>query len=253
MARKIYQTVVAERGVAGGRRVELELRIAQDAVPGVLLLPDTEDPVPAALLLHGYSSRKEHLADGVGSALLHRGVMSLAIDLPLHGARADPSATRGASNPLALFGLWRTAVRECTDALGYLGARSETDGTRLGIAGYSLGSFLALAVAADRPSVRATVLAAGGDLPQGMPFASIARRAVDPLRLVRRMAGRPLLMVHGRGDRTVRPDQAERLFTAAGEPKEIRWYEGGHLLPATAVQGAADWLAERLQMAPGVL
>lgn len=247
MPRKIMQTVLAERPVEGGRRVEVRLRAGGDGIPGVLLLPDRAGPAPAVLLLHGYSSRKEHLADGVGVALLQRGVASFAIDLPLHGARTDPAAAQRARNPLALFQLWRTAVAESADALGYLGARAETDRERLGIAGYSLGSFLALAVAADRPRVRATVLAAGGDLPAGLPFAAVARRAVDPLRLVRRLAGRPLLMVHGRGDRTVRPEQAERLFAAAAEPKELRWYDGGHFLPDTAVELAAGWLAERLR------
>ena len=49
-----------------------------------------------------------------------------------------------------------------------------------------------------------------------------------------------------RRDRTVVPDQAQRLFDAAGEPKEIRWWDSGHQLPTAAIAHAADWLAERL-------
>jgi uncharacterized protein len=101
-------------------------------------------------------------------------------------------------------------------------------------------------IAAAEPAVRAVVLAAGGDLPRGTPLAAVARTVVDPVRAVRRLGGRPLLMVHGRGDRTVKPDQAERLFAAAGEPKELRWWSSGHILPPAAIDDAAAWLAARL-------
>jgi fermentation-respiration switch protein FrsA (DUF1100 family) len=53
-------------------------------------------------------------------------------------------------------------------------------------------------------------------------------------------------MVHGRRDQTIRPDQAERLFAAAGEPKEIHWWDAGHYLPAAATERAAAWLAGQL-------
>jgi fermentation-respiration switch protein FrsA (DUF1100 family) len=53
-------------------------------------------------------------------------------------------------------------------------------------------------------------------------------------------------MVHGRWDRTVKPDQAERLFAAAGEPKELRWWNAGHYLPDAAIAYAGDWLAARM-------
>jgi uncharacterized protein len=90
------------------------------------------------------------------------------------------------------------------------------------------------------------VVAAGGDLPSGIPFATLARTVVDPLRAVRKLKGRPLLVVHGRRDRTVLPEQAQRLFDAAHEPKEIRWWDSGHYLPAAAIDDTTEWLAERL-------
>lgn len=245
---KIFQTVRSERPLTGGSRVEVDFHAAGEPIPGVLLLPEIR-PAPGALLLHGYSSRKEDLAEGVGAGLLARGVASLAIDLPLHGARRGPAPQSQARDPLTLFRLWGTAKRECELAFPYLGARPEVDRERRAVAGYSVGSFLALELAAGQASVRAVVVAAGGDLPQGLPFAAIARRVVDPTRAVRRLAGRPLLMVHGTRDRTVLPEQAERLFAAAGEPKQLRWWDAGHRLPAAAVEGAADWLAAHLKRA----
>jgi hypothetical protein len=94
--------------------------------------------------------------------------------------------------------------------------------------------------------VRATVLASSGDLPEGLPFESLLRAVVDPLRAVRRVANRPLLMVNGRFDRTVKPTQAERLFVSAQEPKTMRWYGGGHWPPQREIEWAAEWLAGQL-------
>lgn len=102
---------------------------------------------------------------------------------------------------MAFFHLWRQALREGETALHYLGARRETDRARRAVAGYSLGSYLALALVPGA-SLRAVVVAAGGDLPSG-PMSALARGVIDPLALVRRLNGTPLLMVHGRADRTV--------------------------------------------------
>ena len=204
-------------------------------------------PAPGVLLLHGYSSRKEHVAEGVGSSLMRHGIASLAIDLPLHGTRADPLQAQAARNPLALVGMWRQALKECRLSLGYLRARPEIDQACVAVAGYSLGSFLAVMAAADDPAVRAVVLAAGGDLPAGTPLSAVARAVADPLRAVRKLRGRPLLMVHGTGDRTMTPDQAQRLFDAAGEPKELKWWNAGHYLPPAAIDYAAEWLKARLR------
>jgi uncharacterized protein len=247
MKAKIYQTLQGQQSVSGGHELRLEFRAeGTPAVPAVLLLPQDARAVPGAVLLHGYSSRKEDMAGPVGRSLLAQGIASLAIDLPLHGTRSDPVQAQAARNPLTVMQLWQQALREARLALRYLAARPEIDGGRLALVGYSMGSFLSVLVAADEPRVRAVVLAAGGDLPEGTPFAAVVRLAADPLRAVRRLAGRPLLMVHGRNDRTVRPEQAQRLFAAAAEPKEIRWWDAGHYLPAAASDEAARWLRQRL-------
>jgi len=245
MATKIRQTVASERKIAGGRKLEVEFRTSGDTIPGTLLLPG-DAPAGGVLLLHGYSSRRDVMVNGVGMALLRQGVASLSIDLPLHGSRRDPLQAQAARNPLAVFGLWRQALRECRLAFNYLGARPEVDRGCLGVAGYSLGSFLAVMVASAEPAARAVALAAGGDLPEGTPLSAVARTIADPLRAVRRLDGRPLLMVHGRWDRTVKPDQAQRLFDAAREPKELKWWNAGHRLPQEAIDYAAGWIVAQL-------
>ncbi|CAN5777156.1 hypothetical protein BH23GEM9_BH23GEM9_25930 [soil metagenome] len=247
MRRQIRQRVEREIELPGGRELQLTYRLGcGHPVPAILLLPTSPAPVPAAILLHGYSSRKEVMAGPVGRALLERGVASLAVDLPLHGTRADPLQSQSAGNPLAAVQLLQQALDDVRLGLHYLAARSDVAGGRLGIVGYSMGAFLSVVLAAREQLIRAVVLAAGGDLPQGTPFAAVARMVADPLSSVQGLNGRPLLMVHGRRDATVRPDQAQRLFDAARQPKEIRWYDAGHYLPQEASTAAADWLGDRL-------
>jgi uncharacterized protein len=243
MKRRITQRTTSERAVPGGTRIDLFFSMGDVEVPAILKLPDTR-PAPAVLLLHGYSSRKETMADGIGAPLLRRGIASLSVDLPMHGAREAGEA----AGAMELMKHWRAARAETALAVHYLAARPEIDADRLAIVGYSLGSFLALALAAEEPRLRAVVLAAGGDLPPQLP--KLARMAVDPPKLARRLNGRPLLMVHGKKDRTVVPDQARRLFEAANEPKELRWYDAGHYLPDDAAADAAQWLEEKLSTRP---
>jgi len=251
--KRISQRVIDERPIDGGRAITLTFRAddgpgAGSPIPGVLRLPRSSEPVPAALLLHGYASRKEDMAESVGEALVPLGIATLSIDLPLHGERADPFELRSVRNPFELAARWRTAIAEAQLALRFLAARREIDRDRLGVIGYSLGSYLSLAVAERDRAPRAFVLAAGGDLPD-FPLAQLIRPIADPLRGVRALAGRPLLMVHGRRDRTILPAQAERLFAVAAEPKEIRWWDAGHYLPHAAVHDAAEWLARTLRSA----
>jgi dienelactone hydrolase len=227
----------------------LELRadaLGDAAVPGILLLPDRTGAVPAALLLHGYTSHKEMMSDSIGRALLDVGIASLAIDLPMHGERATPGGARGGFELLEMMRNWTLALAEASIALRYLAARPEIDRERLSLVGYSLGSYLGVTVASRDRAVKAVVLAAGGDLPAAMPFASMVRGVIDPAGAVRKLDGVPLLMVHGRRDRTVTAEQATRLFDAAREPKEIRWWDAGHRLPPDAIGDAARWLADRM-------
>ena len=224
----------------------LDLVHGAERVPASFLLPSGARATPGVLLLHGFSSSKERMTQSVGHALQNRGVASLALDLPFHGERDGAREELPNRNPIALVAAWRSAVREARAAIEWLGTQPEIDGARLGVIGYSLGGFLALMTASEEPAVRAVTLAAAGDLPDSTPYAAIVRRAVNPLGAVRRLDGRPLLLVNGRRDTTTRPQQAERLFAYAEEPKELYWYEGGHWPPASAIEHAADWMAARL-------
>jgi uncharacterized protein len=92
--------------------------------------------------------------------------------------------------------------------------------------------------------VKSVIIAAGGDLPVS-PWTNMVRMISDPLRYAAALNGRPLLMLHGRLDRTIAPPQAQRLYDAASQPKELRWYDTGHVLPPAAADDAAGWLLQQ--------
>jgi fermentation-respiration switch protein FrsA (DUF1100 family) len=228
-------------------RETLELDFGGDElVPAIFQRPAAN--APAVLLIHGFSSQKERVADSIGRNLAELGVASLATDLPLHGNRIGAAKVEETwiRHPMALAQQWKLAVRESHAALEYLALRPEVDPARIAIAGYSLGAFLATVVAADDGRVKLVALVAGGDLPESIPFMPVVRRIAGPLRSVRSLNGRPLFMMNGRRDRTVKPSQAQALFDAAREPKELHWYDGGHWPPDSALSAVASWLADRL-------
>jgi dienelactone hydrolase len=225
---------------------EVEIQTPGEQVPGLLIRPET-GRVPAALLLHGLSSTKERMSESIGRSLAARGIASLAIDLPLHGEREGNVRDLSPFRPFAIIGQWRLAVSDAVAALDYLAAHRGIDGSRLAIVGYSLGAFLSVQLAADDSRIEGVVLAAGGDLPDDIPFEKIVRAVADPVKSIRRM-NKPVLMVNGQFDRTVTPAQARRLHDAARDPKTVRWYRGGHWPPATELEAAADWVADLFRL-----
>ena len=245
MARLLFSASVRRAvRVAHGQQRTVDLASGRDHVPAIWLTPAGDAPAPAVLLLHGFSSSKERMAQAMGRALLARGVGSLALDLPFHGERdgADREIPR---NPLALVAAWKSAVAEARAAVAWLAEQPDTAPDAIGVVGYSLGGFLALMTAADEVRLRVIAMAAAGDLPDRTPYAALVRGLVDPLRAARRLEGRPLLLVNGKRDKTTRPEQATRLYEAAGEPKTMLWYEGGHWPSPSAIDETAEWVSAR--------
>jgi uncharacterized protein len=246
MAADLNYTIRETQIMAEGSSAILDFDWNREKVPAILLMPHkTNRPIPSALLLHGFQLSKERMASTIGLELLAQGIGSLSIDLPLHGERCKNSWVQPASLFEAM-NLWRSAQQECRLALKFLAGHPLLDSKKLGLIGFSLGAFLGLSIAAEETIVRAIVLAGGGDLPGYVPFSSMIRKLANPMRWARRLKGRPLLMLNGRQDTIILPELAERLFGAAGDPKEIYWHESGHNLPQEAIAQAAHWLALKL-------
>ena len=103
--------------------------------------------------------------------------------------------------------------------------------------GYSLGSGIAVRLAAERPIAALTLEAAYArfcdyftDAYHGLPFCRLmSRERYDSIDRITEINA-PLLMLHGEKDDAIRMPTARRLFEAATEPKSFRTYmEGTHV------------------------
>jgi uncharacterized protein len=214
--------------------------------------------------LTGYRGAKSDLI-GIGSALWRAGFNVLLFDYHGHG--------RGPGAPVTLA---HAELRDTHAALDY--ALQRIPGARIGVIGFSMGAALAILATAARPEIQGVVadspFATHADvishaisrtlhLP-GAPFLSatdyfLARRAgyrsgdVAPLRVMERIAPRPLLLIHGMSDTTIPYSHTQRLYDAAGEPKEL-WLApgaehcGAYFLDRPAYcRRVAGFLAEALE------
>ena len=135
-------------------------------------------------------------------------------------------------------------------AASYLLSRPEVDPTRLAAVGASLGVPPVSAWAARDRRVAAVALVMGGaDLGAILeanlggqvrwralrrPVAALLAwllRPLEPGRTVGLVAPRPVLIIGAAADERIPRRSTELLFTAAGEPKDLRWVGGRHMLP----------------------
>jgi dienelactone hydrolase len=160
----------------------------------------------------------------------------------------------------------------------YLVSRRDVARTRIFLVGSSFGApAVIIAGGVDRRPAAVIALYSGGDvgslashvLRQGgrealPPWqAAVVGRGLallltplEPTRYVARITPRPFLMVNGAGDSLIPRANAEALFAAAREPKEILWMRSEHVQPDEeeligAVSGwLAAWLARRGLLPP---
>ena len=127
----------------------------------------------------------------------------------------------------------RQAVIDLRRALDAAEAFPGVDAGRVGYAGFSLGSIIGATFCGvdARPCAAALALGGGG---LGPP-------ETDPLRHLGRFSPRPLLLIGAARDQTIPRSATEALFAAAGEPKQLVWFDGSHhALPGKALK--AMWL-----------
>ncbi len=191
-------------------------------------------PHPMVFLLHG--------ADGLpGRGLPYR---SMAARLAGHGYRTylphyyDATDGGGRPNPLnpLNFAAWLEAI---TEGIAHVAQQQETGPGPVGLIGFSLGGYLAVAAGSMNPHVTAVVECCGGaaDL--------FLRPETTP----------PVLILHGGADPVVPVSEAHRLeamLKRYGRPYEMWIYPGrGHQLTGPdfedALRRTRDFLARHLR------
>ncbi len=235
------------------RRLDFELSSRGDRVPGRLLLPPSgEGPFPLVLLQHGAGGSKDApYLDATAGPWVRGGAAVASIDFPLHGERANPKfaarllsgerSGNGAGELAVEFA--RQAVVDLRRTLDALQPLPEIDAGRIAYAGFSLGTLLGATFCACDPRPRAAALAIGGG--------GFGAPEVDPARHIGGFAPRPLLFVNATRDETISRRSAEALFAAAGEPKEIQWFDATHAeLPGAALKAMWLFLRHHLDLDP---
>jgi dienelactone hydrolase len=197
----------------------------------------------------------------VAADLARLGAVVVAIDAPWARRKSPPSFTkRDRTDQIQLMIDLRRAV-------DLLQSRNDVDDDRIGYLGISYGAAMGGLFAAVEDRIAAFVLAVGDgglvthvtgaeDADGPLSRLSAAQREswlaamepIEPLKWIGR-AEAPILFQSGRHDEAVPPADAREFHQAAGEPKDVRWYDSGHFLPPEAWCDAARWLQEEIAVA----
>jgi dienelactone hydrolase len=236
----------------GVREVTFEFASRGDRVPGRLLLPpERTGPRPLVLVGHGLNGAKDAGYMDVACLPWARGGAAVAsIDFPLHGERRSPKLSErilergltgapGSLDAALWIDLVEQAVVDLRRGLRAAAVHPEVDGSRVGYAGFSLGTLLGTLFCAEEPRVAAAALALGG--------AGLGPPEVDPEDAVARIAPRPVLFVNAERDERVPRASAERLHAAAGSPNDVQWFDATHdTLPGAALKAMWSFLRGHL-------
>jgi len=209
-------------------------------VSALLTIPAGGGKHPVLLVQHGYGGSKEvDYVQWPTALLVKEGYAVLSIDAQYHGERKKPN------RPQELFDVRSAEARDAfvqtvidlRRALDLLGERDDIDANHIGYLGMSMGAMLgAVFCGVDERVGGACLIVGGGDFARLLgakiaPQVETNAKIIDPVYYVGMISPRPLLMINGRTDHTVRPANAQAMFDAAREPKRIEWYDGGHLDP----------------------
>ena len=221
-----------------------------EKVTGLYERPKKEGVYPCLLLLHGWTSKKEDMAQWIGREILDQKMAFLALDAPNHGER------KAADGKLDFAKMWRDTtiegIRDYRMAILWLADRKDVDAKHIGLLGYSMGAMMGSIFCGVDNRVQAAVLCVGGDLFRNsvakLPEAiRSANEAISPSLFIGHIAPRPVLLQNGKTDNTVNEAASTALFKAAREPKQQMLFPSGHILPKEALVTGVKWIAGKLR------
>jgi len=226
-------------------------------VPALMVVPRGHGPFAGLIVQHGLPGDRFAMLQ-VAEDFARLGAVVVAIDAPwVRAKRLLTFTRRDRTEQIQLI----TDLRRAVDLLH---SRDDVDDDRIGYLGVSYGAAMGGLLAGVEDRIAAFVLNVGdgglvthftgaedaqGPLSQ-LPAARLeswlaAMEPIEPLKWIGK-AEAPILFQSGRDDDLVPPADAKEFHRAAPEPKDVRWYDAGHLLPNEAWCDAARWLQERI-------
>jgi dienelactone hydrolase len=230
-------------------------------VPALTVAPRGEGPFAGVIVQHGLPGDKFQVLP-IAEDLARTGAVVVAIDAPWSRRGELPDfSERDRADQIQLMVDLRRAV-------DLLQSRDDVDDDRIAYIGVSYGAAMGGLLAGIEDRIKAFVLASGdgglvshftgtGAYADG-PLSRLAparrerwldaMRPIEPIKWIGR-ADAPILFLSGRNDELVPPADARTYQQAAHEPKDVRWYDSGHLLPSQSLCDAAGWLEKRIGIA----
>jgi dienelactone hydrolase len=145
-------------------------------------------------------------------------------------------------------------------AMDLLLSQPGVDRQRFAYVGHDFGGMYGvLAGSLDRRPTHYVVMAATPRFPdwylylprlEGEPRQEFIRQMseIDPITHIPNLAPAPVFFQFATDDVHVPRERADEFFAAAGDPKEISWYEAGHGLNPNATRDRKAWLKQKLAL-----
>jgi len=203
---------------------------------GWLILPERplRRPVPAVILCHGQGANRSDLTD-LAVALSRRGLAAMTFDFRAHGESAGRRSSLGYHEQ-----------KDVAAAYRFLTDRTDIDGSRIGIYGFSLGGATAILAAAETGQFRAVVADSAFTSLRDQAREAITKfyhlpsfpvlqlavisyelyfrtdiEQVAPEQVIEALSPAPVLLISGEDDDMVPAENGRRLYHAAREPREL--------------------------------
>ena len=228
---------------------------AGETIPAYLVVPRGKGPHPAVIYAHGSGgSRNDLLPSAVG--LAQRGAVALVPDMRYSAARSRQALPQGIAGVRVATDNEIESVVEVRRGVDLLQSLPYVDKHKIGYVGWSAGARTGAITAGVEHRIGYYDLLAGGAEPVSSYVATAPKdnRAevedllgkTDPLHFVALAAPSSLLFQDGRHDEVVPRKALLGLEHSASKPKELRWYDSGHVPSEQAWTDSLKWLSQRL-------
>ena len=226
-----------------------------ETIPAYLVVPRGKGRHPAVIYAHGSGgSRRDLLPSAVGVA--ERGAVALALDMRYSAARSRQALPQGIDGVKVATDNEIESVVEVRRAVDMLRSLPYVDKNKIGYVGWSAGARTGAITAGVEHRIRFYDLLAGGALPVSNYVAESPKESraevqdllgkTDPLQFVARAAPSSLLFQDGRHDEVVPRKALVGLERSASRPKQLRWYDSGHVPSQSAWKDSLRWLSQHL-------
>lgn len=235
-------------------------------------------PFPAVVVLHSWRTKHAALADQLCRCLLQHGLAAVLVELPYHLHRKLPGGHSGdgfvTRDPDHTAHSFRQALADIDATVEWLQRNRDTEATRVGLAGISLGAIVGATALGKNAGVRAGVLLLGAaDLPTVFTQSPVLLRKrrhappqaqtatalrtrwhdIEPLTWLPRAQHKPVLLLNGVHDWVLPRASVEALHAALPAAKVVELpggHYGGMLIHHAAFELAAEFLAHAFGCGP---